>query len=115
MLRAADVWARFESPLQMRLVEWVMGQPALRIVGPAAAGPNRVATVSFVHESKSARRIVRAAHAHGVGIRHGHMYAHRLCTALGLDPDDGVVRVSAVHYNTPDEIEALIRALTPAL
>jgi selenocysteine lyase/cysteine desulfurase len=43
------------------------------------------------------------------------MYAHRLCEALGLDPVDGVVRVSAVHYNTVEEIERLIEVLDRAL
>jgi selenocysteine lyase/cysteine desulfurase len=43
------------------------------------------------------------------------MYAYRLCEALDLDPDDGVVRVSLVHYNTPEEIEQLIEVLERAL
>ena len=43
------------------------------------------------------------------------MYAHRLVTALGLDLFEGVVRVSAVHYNTPQEIERLIGALADKL
>ena len=51
----------------------------------------------------------------GIGIRHGHMYAYHLCEAAGLDPDDGVVRVSMVHYNTPEEIERLIEVLDTAL
>ncbi|MGB5552461.1 MAG: hypothetical protein WBO74_18435 [Thermoanaerobaculia bacterium] len=48
-------------------------------------------------------------------MRHGHMYAYRLCQALDLDPDDGVVRVSLVHYNTPEEIERLVEVLDLAL
>jgi selenocysteine lyase/cysteine desulfurase len=46
-----------------------------------------------------------------LAIRHGHMYAYRLCQALGLDPEDGVVRASMVHYNTLDEIERFIEVL----
>ena len=44
----------------------------------------------------------------GIGIRHGHMYAYHLCEAAGLEPEDGVVRTSLVHYNTLEEIERLI-------
>ncbi len=113
--RACRRMEALEQPLQTSLVAWVQDQPALRIVGPDYADPSRVATVSFVHESTSSRAISLVANAQGIGIRHGHMYAHRLCTALGLDPDDGVVRVSAVHYNTPREIDSLIRALEPAV
>jgi selenocysteine lyase/cysteine desulfurase len=43
------------------------------------------------------------------------MYAYRLCEALGIDPDEGVVRVSAVHYNTVEEIDRLIEVLDPVL
>ena len=43
------------------------------------------------------------------------MYAWHLCKALGLDPEDGVVRVSFVHYNTLDEIERLIGILDDVL
>jgi selenocysteine lyase/cysteine desulfurase len=43
------------------------------------------------------------------------MYAHRLCKAMGIDPDDGVVRVSLVHYNTLDEIDGLIGVLEEVL
>jgi selenocysteine lyase/cysteine desulfurase len=39
------------------------------------------------------------------------MYAYRLCEALGIDVKEGVVRASAVHYNTPDEIERTVTAL----
>jgi selenocysteine lyase/cysteine desulfurase len=39
------------------------------------------------------------------------MYAYRLCEALGIDVTEGVVRVSAVHYNTPDEVERMVAAL----
>ena len=114
-LRAFTRMEAWERPLQEQLVGWVREHPALRIVGPDHAGEGRVATVSFLHRSKTSREVSLAANAAGFGIRHGHMYAHRLCTAMGIDPEDGVVRVSAVHYNTPAEIERLIEVLEPAL
>ena len=43
------------------------------------------------------------------------MYAHRLCQAMGIEPTDGVVRISAVHYNTPEEIERVIEVLETAM
>ena len=73
------------------------------------------ATISFLHDRLSSREIARAAHGRNIGIRNGHMYAHRLCKALGLDPEDGVVRVSLVHYNTPDEIDRLIEVFEEVL
>ena len=37
---------------------------------------------------------------HHIGVGSGHFYALRCVEALGMDPEDGVVRVSMVHYNT---------------
>jgi cysteine desulfurase family protein (TIGR01976 family) len=103
--------AALEQPLQTTLLDFLRSHPAVRICGPAEAGPDRVPTISFVHDARSSREIAVAANARGLGIRHGHFYAHRLAAALGLEPDDGVVRVSLVHYNSIDEIERLMAFL----
>jgi cysteine desulfurase family protein (TIGR01976 family) len=108
---AFETMTALELPLQERLVSWLRERPGFRIVGPDDGGRGRVGTISFVHERHSSREIVEAAQARGLGIRNGHMYAHRLCEALGIDLEDGVVRVSLVHYNTSDEIERLIEVL----
>jgi cysteine desulfurase family protein (TIGR01976 family) len=112
---AFEVMEAHERPLQERLVSWVLEHPRLRLIGPESVGEDRVATVSFVHETKSSQALSIVANRQDIGIRFGHMYAHRLCTALGLEPEDGVVRVSCVHYNRPAEIERLIEVLDPAL
>ena len=112
---AFDVMVACEQPLQIRLLEFLRSRQDVRIVGPPDDSPTRVGTVSFVHSQKSSRAIVEVVNRSTVAIRHGHMYAYRLCEALDLDPDDGVVRVSLVHYNTPGEIDRLIDVLGRAL
>lgn len=104
-----------ELPLQERLVGWLDARPGVRVVGPRTGDRSRVGTVSFVHERLSSREITARLHEADLAVRHGHMYAHHLCEALGLDPEDGVVRVSFVHYNTPGEIERVIEALERVL
>ena len=113
--RAFELMTACELPLQQRLVEYLKSRDDVRIVGPHHAGPSRVGTVSFVHATRSSREITAVVDRSGVAIRHGHMYAYHLCEALGLDPDDGVVRISLVHYNTPEEIERLIQVLDRAM
>jgi selenocysteine lyase/cysteine desulfurase len=68
-----------------------------------------------VHGSNRSDEIVRAVNGPDLGVRYGHMYAARLCQALGTDPATGVVRVSAVHTNTLGEIERLKEALDKVL
>lgn len=100
-----------EGPMQQRLVDYVTSKPQLKLLGRPVADPSRVPTISFLHESKSSREVAEPANARGFGIRHGHFYAYRTCEALGIEPVDGVVRISLVHYNTMDEVERLIDVL----
>ena len=56
----------------------------------------------------------------GLWCRNGHAYAHRLLTALvrfhpSWDVNDGVVRISLLHYNTPAEVDSIISALEQIL
>lgn len=102
-----------ELPLQRALVEGIRGNPSLHLVGPATTGADeRVPTVSFLHRTRGSAAVVRDLHAAGCAVRCGHMYAYRLCQALGIGTDEGVVRVSAVHYNTPEEVERVVDALS---
>ena len=52
-----------------------------------------------------------------IGIRYGHFYAYTLMQHLKpwLDLDDGVVRISLVHYNTVEEVQAIINVLEDVL
>jgi len=111
VVRAFSRMGASEQPLVERLLGWLSRRQGVRIVGTAGADEGRVGTVSFVHDRVPNEEITAAAHRAGIGIRHVHMYAIRLCRALGLDPETGVVRVSLAHYNTPEEIGRLIEAL----
>ena len=114
--RAFARMAAFEEPLIERLLE-LPERPRRR----ARDRPGRRRPVASGHgqlrarPQESSREIAAAVDRTGIAIRHGHMYAWHLCDALGLDPDDGVVRVSFVHYNTLAEIERLIGVLDGVL
>ena len=62
----------------------------------------RVSTISFKVQGRGSREVVEAVDEKSdgeVGIRWGMFYSNRLCKeVLGCD-DEGVVRVSLVHYN----------------
>lgn len=113
--RAFEVMTRCELPLQARLVEYLASRSDVRIIGPAHGERSRIGTISFRHRFIPSREIVKGVQARGIGIRYGHMYAYRLCKALGIDLEDGVVRISFVHYNTMDEVERCIEALDGVL
>ena len=114
--KAFETMTALESPLQAHLLERLRRHEQVRIIGPTAPEISaRVSTISFLHFQRDSEAIVAAARNADVGIRHGHMYAYRLCKAMGIDLQSGVVRVSAVHYNTMSEIDRLMDAIDPML
>jgi selenocysteine lyase/cysteine desulfurase len=112
---ALTVMSRMEIPLQRRYIEFLKSKPDVRIIGPAHANADRVTTLSFVHRRLSPPEIVSHVHQQPLGIRYGNAYAYRLCQAIGIEPETGVVRASFVHYNTLEEVERLCAALDEIL
>ncbi|MEO1129073.1 MAG: aminotransferase class V-fold PLP-dependent enzyme [Planctomycetota bacterium] len=105
--------AELETQLSEQLLGRLNALDGVRVIGPESAdATDRVCTISFTHERLMSREIAVAANEAHYGIRYGHFYAHRLCSRLTgrgwmHDPEDGVVRTSLVHYNTPSEIDEL--------
>jgi cysteine desulfurase family protein (TIGR01976 family) len=64
----------------------------------------RVPTLCFNLRNISPAKVTETMSDAGIGIRDGHMYTPRLMKRFGLRQDSGVVRISAVHYNTMEEI-----------
>ncbi|MCP4897186.1 MAG: cysteine desulfurase-like protein [bacterium] len=112
---AFDLMTQCELPLQARLVSYLEDLPRVRIIGPHEDDASRVGTISFVHETQSSREVTEGVDKSNIAIRYGHMYAYHLCEVMGLEPEDGVVRVSLVHYNTMDEIDRLIEVFDALL
>jgi len=104
-----------EHQLSSKLLEYLNTKPHVRIIGQAAATETRVPTVSFVIENTDSESIVQKMDQHRIGIRFGDFYAKRLIEFLGLAEQNGVVRVSMVHYNTLEEVDKLIAALDKIL
>ncbi|MCW5938029.1 MAG: cysteine desulfurase-like protein [Fimbriimonadaceae bacterium] len=113
MRAAYERMGEFEHALTQRLMGGLHQVPGIRIAGPLDG--HRVPTVSFKIAGRSNSDIVRYVQSRGIGIRSGHMYSYRLCEALGVEPEEGFVRVSAVHTNTPEEIDRFLEALSEAL
>ncbi|MCT4368918.1 cysteine desulfurase-like protein [Yangia mangrovi] len=108
--------ARQEEVLTNRLLDWLRGRNDCRVIGDATNEGNlRVPTVSFRVEAVRSGAVARAMDDHKVAIRFGDFHSRRLAELLGEDHDEGVVRVSMVHYNTLAELERMLSALPEIL
>jgi selenocysteine lyase/cysteine desulfurase len=71
----------------------------------------RVATFAFTHREHSPREIATALGDRGIAVWHGDYYAVELMKRLDL-ADGGAVRAGIVHYNTEEEVDRLLEALS---
>ncbi|TQN73705.1 Cysteine desulfurase-like protein ustD [Colletotrichum shisoi] len=107
-----------ERLLQSTLLEYLNGRGDVTVYGETDAGTeHRVPTISFKVKGWGARELVTAVEKEtDFGFRWGHFYSYRLIKEiLDLDPADGIVRVSMVHYNSLDEIKSFVAALDKTL
>jgi cysteine desulfurase family protein (TIGR01976 family) len=95
----------YEMTLASYALERFQSVTGLKIYGDSASVEERVPTFAFRLGGRTCSAVVETLGSLGIHARDGHMYAPRLVRALGLDPEDGVCRVSLCHYNTPAEIE----------
>ncbi len=86
----------------------------MRLIGRTRAA-DRAPTVSFTVEGESSAAIASELAAAELGVGVGNFYAYRLIQALGIDTDDGAVRLSFVHYTSKDEVDRLIAGARPVL
>ena len=115
--RAAAVRQLFRDYEQARLqplLEFLAGCGRARVIGSVSTVA-RAPTVAFTVAGRSSAAIAQALAELGIGVGAGNFYAWRLLQALGIDTTDGVVRVSLVHYTSPDDVARLIAALRPLL
>jgi len=106
----------------MRVQEVAMIQPLLdylsarndvRLLGPRSAAL-RAPTVA-VELDRAAEPVSEELGRQGIACWAGDFYAVRPLTALGIDLDKGVLRLSAVHYTSADEVAQLIATLDRVL
>ena len=94
------------------LVDYVSSRSDFRLIGsPSSSHSDRAPTVAFHSYDVSSREIYSKLIDAGISCGHGNFYAHRLVEAIGLDSEDGVVRLSLVHYNTAEEVAKTLNVL----
>ena len=111
-----DLFEQHEAMLGNRLLDYLVQRPDIRVIGRQHIdNGNRVATLAFSSSNQSSTAIARKLADYRIGCSSGHFYAKRCIEALGIDSEEGVVRVSMVHYNSLEEVDGLIDGLEQTL
>ena len=72
---------------------------------------NRAPTISFLSKKMTSKELSSKLVKHKIATRNDNFYAWRCLKSLGIDTNDGVVRISLLHYNTRQEVDNLINIL----
>lgn len=70
----------------------------------------RTATFALTLPGWQSASLGAALAARGIAASTGHLHSEQITAALGLD--DGVVRIGLLHYNTAEEVDKVLEALT---
>ncbi|RLK10386.1 aminotransferase class V-fold PLP-dependent enzyme [Ruegeria conchae] len=108
-----DLMRQHEIALLQPLLDAVKDRNALRLIGPSKA-EQRAPTVAL-SLNKKAEAVAAELSQHGIMAGGGDFYAHRPLQAMGVDPDQGVLRLSFTHYTSHQEIDQLLQALDRVL
>ena len=103
-----------ENSLLPALLDFVNAHPKTRLIGNPQV-KDRAPTVAFAVTGQSPAELGRKLGEKKLGVGVGDFYAYRLVKALGIDPKQGLVRVSFVHYTSEEEVERVVRALDQLL
>jgi selenocysteine lyase/cysteine desulfurase len=95
------------------LLDYLSGRNDLRLLGPRAA-ENRAPTVA-VELDRAAEPVSEELGRNGIACWAGDFYAVRPLTALGIDLQKGVLRMSSVHYTSAEDVMRLIATLDRVL
>ena len=108
-----DLMRAQEVAVIQPLLDYLAARNDLRLIGPRD-GARRAPTVAVALD-RDAEPVSQALGAEGIACWAGDFYAVRPIEAMGIDRAKGVLRMSAVHYTSPDDVARLISALDRVL
>ena len=108
-----DLMRAQEVAVIQPLLDYLGQRNDVRLLGPRDAA-RRAPTVA-VELDRVAEPVSEELGRNGIAAWAGDFYAVRPLEAMGIDRDKGVLRMSAVHYTSADEVAQLIAALDQVL
>ena len=108
-----DLIRNHETKLLQPLLDMVRDRNAVRLIGPSDA--NRRAPTVALALNRSGEAVAEELARAGIMAGGGDFYAARPLSAMGVDPEQGVLRLSFTHYTQQAEMDQLLNALDGVL
>jgi cysteine desulfurase family protein (TIGR01976 family) len=114
--RVFDLFGSAEDAISVKLVDYLVSKPGIRVLGPQTGERiRRMPTIAFRADDRSSQSIVASLAARNIAAAYGNFYSVRCLQGLGIeDVEDGIIRLSLLHYNSAQEVDRLIDGLEEA-
>ena len=104
--------SNYEEELANPLLEYISSNKYLQLIGKnKIENKNRAPTIAFISKYKSSKEISDYLIKNNIATRNDNFYAWRCLKTMGINTEDGVIRISLVHYNKLCEVNKLIKLL----
>ena len=111
-----ELFGQHEQTLMEPLMACLNSKKHVKVIGlPIADHNRRATTLAFYSTQIKSADIAKALIDAKIGPGQNHFYAYRLIDTLGIDLDDGVVRLSMVHYNSMEDVRRAVDVLDKIL
>ncbi len=101
-----------EENIANPILKYLYERKDLNLIGKnKIENKDRAPTISFYSNKKSSKEISNTLHKFKIATRNDNFYAWRCLEYLGIDTEDGVVRLSMTHYNNYNDTENVLKAL----
>ena len=107
-----DLISQHEEMLGNPILDYISKREDFNLIGKnKIKNKDRAPTISFTSKKISSKKLSKILVDKKIATRNDNFYAWRCLKHLGINPNDGVIRISLVHYNTEKEVNNLISIL----
>tara|TARA_X000000950_G_C13881162_1_gene646929 strand:+ start:742 stop:1989 length:1248 start_codon:yes stop_codon:yes gene_type:complete len=107
-----DIIAKHEENIANPILEFLSKSDDFNLIGRSSViNKNRAPTISFTSNKISSKEVSNIFVKNKIATRNDNFYAWRCLEALDINNNDGVVRLSMVHYNNYKDTEKILSIL----
>ncbi len=101
-----------EEEIANPLLEYLGSRRDINLIGKKLIkNKDRAPTIAFTFKNKLSSEVSKFLVKNKIATRNDNFYAWRCLKGHNIDINDGVIRISMVHYNTYEEVNYLIKVL----
>ena len=101
-----------EEEIGNPILDYIFNRNDLKLIGKnKIKNKDRAPTISFISNRKSSEEVSKILVENKIATRNDNFYAWRCLEALKINTEDGLVRLSLTHYNSKQDVDAVISAL----